>query len=320
VELHLHLEGSLPASVLARLSGARRRKQDAAHLAALYRFQGFRGFLRSYARVCSMFRAPEDLRLAVMEVGRRLRRDAVVHAEIYFSPSVHARNGLSYRAVVDSLEAGAEHVEAGGGPSLLFIADGVRQWGAGEFGRMVREMARNPSSRVVGVGLGGDELAVPIRRFAAAFRRARDLGLAGLVHAGEVGPASSVRDAIRWLRPRRIAHGIRALEDPEVVRTLKGRGITLDICLTSNRRTGAVPPGERHPLPEMMARGLPVTLGTDDPALFHVTLTGEYGRAAALGLRGEDLAKLAVQGARSSLLGRTRREALIRDLGRAWGL
>jgi aminodeoxyfutalosine deaminase len=286
---------------------------------SLYRFDDFRGFLRSYARICSFIRSPDDLRLAVTELGRRLRRDTVVHAEVYFSPSVHARNGMAYRDVVDSLSAGADQVEAGDGPSLLFIADGVRQWGAGEFGRMVRDMARYPSSRVVGVGLGGDELAFPARRFAAAFRRARDLGLAAVVHAGEVGPAASVREAIRWLRPRRIAHGIRALEDPGVVELLREKKVPLDICLTSNRRTGAVPEGERHPLPEIMARGVPVTLGTDDPALFRVTLTGEYGRAAALGLRQGDLARLAVEGARSSLLGGRRRQALIRRLRRAWG-
>jgi len=306
-------------SVLARLSGARRRGQDIARLASLYRFDDFRGFLRSYARICSFIRSPGDLRLAVMDLGRRLRRDAVVHAEVYFSPSVHARNGLPYRAVVDSLEAGARHVEARGGPSLLFIADGVRQWGVGEFSGMVREMARHPVSRVVAVGLGGDELALPARRFAGAFDRARDLGLAAVVHAGEVGPASSVRETIRWLRPRRIAHGIRALEDPGVVEILKRNRIPLDVCLTSNRRTGAVPEGVRHPLPELMVRGVPVTLGTDDPALFHVTLTGEYGRAAALGLNHGELAKLAVEGARSSLLDGQRRHALIRSLRGAWG-
>jgi adenosine deaminase len=284
----------------------------------LYRFEDFHGFLRSYARVCSFFRSPDDLRLAVMELGRRLRRDSVVHAEVYFSPSVHARNGLPYPAVVSSLEAGARHVEARGGPSLLFIADGVRQWGAGELRRVVREMARHPASRVVAVGLGGDELALPARRFAGAFADARAVGLAAVVHAGEVGPARSVEEAIRWLRPRRIAHGIRALEDPGVIGSLKQKRIALDVCLTSNRRTGAVPAGARHPLPELMARGVPVTLGTDDPALFHATLTGEYTRAAALGLDRGMLARLAVEGARSSLLSGSKRRALIRRLQQAW--
>jgi adenosine deaminase len=321
VELHLHLEGSIGPGLLARLSGARQTRSRPARpsdLASLYRFTGFHGFLQAYARVCSFLRAPSDLAAAVRALGRRLWADGVVHAEVFFSPSVHVRNGIPYRDQVEALAAAAEAVERGGGPTLLFVADGVRQWGVDLFRRMVADLARHPSPRVVGIGLGGDETAVPAHRFARAFGEARALGLSAVVHAGEVGGASSVADVLRWLEPRRIAHGIRAVDDGAVLAALRRAAVPLDVCLTSNRRTGAVAPGRAHPLPRLVAAGVRVTLGTDDPALFRVSLSGEYARASALGLDRPSLAATAVQAARSCLMPVDRRRILERRLRRAW--
>jgi adenosine deaminase len=312
VDLHLHLEGSLTASFLGRL--ARQRGEPAPDLG----FRDFAGFLKAFGRACDQLRGPADVARAVVEMGTRLQRDGVVHAEVFVSPAVHRRRGMGWACLADGLEHGAAVVTAAGGPRLLFVADGVRQWGVAPFRSMLAEVARRPSPLLAAVGLGGDETAVPARRFAAAFAAARDLGLPAVVHAGEIGSAAGVAEALNSLRPRRIGHGIAAAGSREVMGLLRRRGVMLDVCLTSNRRTGAVSGGRRHPLPALLAAGLPVSLGSDDPALFRTTLSAEFSRAARLGLTRTDLSNLAVAGARGSLLPPAERRRLTTRLRSAW--
>jgi adenosine deaminase len=146
---------------------------------------------------------------------------------------------------------------------------------------------------VVGFGLGGDETAHPAIDFREAYARGRKAGLLPVVHAGEWAGPESVADALRFLEPVRIAHGIRAVEDPALLRTLVKKGIVCDVCPTSNLRTGAVSRGEAHPLRRMLLAGIRVTLSTDDPGLFGTTLAGEYRRAASWGATGAELERCA---------------------------
>ncbi|MFQ5669827.1 MAG: adenosine deaminase [Acidobacteriota bacterium] len=321
VELHLHLEGSIRRA-LARhlLAEARvpRRSPFASRMAELYRFRDFKGFLRAYAQICSCLTSAEALQRVVRDLGCHLRREGVLHAEIFFSPSVHARNGLPYEDVVGALERGAEAVETAGGPSLRFIADGVRQWGAAVFSEMVASLKRRPSHRVVAVGLGGDEKALPARRFARGFDRARQAGLSAVVHAGEGVSADGVAQAVDWLRPERIAHGIGATGDASVMRRLRRTGTVLDVCITSNLKTAAVSGLHAHPLPRLLEEGIRVTLGTDDPALFRVTLSGEYVKAHRLGVTRTALGRLALEAAHASILPAAARRKLEGRLQRAW--
>jgi adenosine deaminase len=312
VDLHLHLEGALTASFLGRL--ARQRGEPAPDL----RFRDFPGFLKAFGRACDQLRGPSDVARAVVEVGRRLRRDSVVHAEVFVSPAVHRRRGIVWAALADGLEQGAAAVAAAGGPSLLFIADGVRQWGVAPFRAMLAEVARRPSPLLAAVGLGGDETALPARRFASAFAAARDLNLPAVVHAGETGSAAGMAEALAALRPRRIGHGIAAAGSEPVLDLLRRGRVMLDVCLTSNRRTGAVPSGRRHPLRSLLAAGIPVSLGSDDPALFRTTLSREFSRAAGLGLGRKELARLALAGVRCSLLPPARQRRLAAQLRSSW--
>jgi len=169
----------------------------------------------------------------------------------------------------------------------------------------------HPWPRAVGFGLGGEETAVPARDYAGVYARARALGLAPLVHAGEWGGPGSVADALRWLRPVRIAHGLRAAEDPALMRALARRGVVLDACPSSNVATGALPSiGEvARRIRALLGAGIPVTISTDDPGLFGATLHGEFRKLAAAGLTGAELSRLA-HGARAAALsakGRARR-------------
>src|SRR5581483_9402373 len=162
---------------------------------------------------------------------------------------------------------------------------------------VVRRATRYRDRRVVGVGLGGLEAQYPPEPFAPAFAEARAAGLASVPHAGEVAGPASIRGALDALGADRIRHGIRAIEDPELVRELAERRIVLDVTPISNVRTGAVPTLDAHPLPELVGAGVLCSISTDDPEMFDTDLTREYEAACSLGIPPQAFYDAAVEGA-----------------------
>jgi adenosine deaminase len=192
--------------------------------------------------------------------------------------------------------------EAAGNGTVRVLLDSVRHWGPDAAHRVLDAHEATPWPRVVGFGLGGDEASVPARDFHGVYERVRRLSLAPLVHAGEWAGPSSVAEALEELRPVRIAHGVRAVEDPALVARLARSGIPLDVCIASNLATGVVPEGRRHPALELLRAGAAITLSTDDPGLFGTTLRAEYRALAALGATAEELAATAAASLRARLL------------------
>ncbi|MBK9968320.1 MAG: adenosine deaminase [Holophagales bacterium] len=300
-ELHLHLEGSVRPATLVRL--ARRAGSplfpDLAAVRARRRFAGLAGFLSLYRDVCRLLRGPEDFALLARDLTARLRRERITYAEVYVSPAIVERLGLDWLAVRDAVEAVFARHERLGHGRIRVLLDAVRHFGPDAAHRVLDLHARDPWPRVVGFGLGGDEMALPARDFAPVYRRLPRLGLASVVHAGEVGGPDSVADALRWLKPRRIAHGVGAAGDPALVRLLARSGVALDVCPTSNDATGAIPL-PRSPVLALLRAGVTVTLSTDDPGLFGTTLLGEYRRLARLGATPPELAAVARAGFRAA--------------------
>ncbi|MFN7989906.1 MAG: adenosine deaminase family protein [Thermoanaerobaculia bacterium] len=309
-ELHLHLEGAVRASTLVRL--ARRAGSplfpDAASLRARRPFDGLGGFLSLYRDVCRLLRTPGDFALLARDVTWRLRRERIAYAEVYVSPAIVERIGLDWPAVRDAVEGVfAAHERAGHG-RVRVLLDAVRHFGPDAAHRVLDLHARHPWPRAVGFGLGGDELSLPARDFAGVYRRLPRLGLAPVVHAGEAGGPDSVADALRWLKPRRIAHGVGAAADPTLVRRLVRSGVALDVCLTSNDATGAFPL-RRSPVLALLRSGVVVTLGTDDPGLFGTTLSGEYRKLARIGATPRELAGVLRAGFRAAFAPAPRHQA-----------
>ena len=281
-EIHLHLEGSIDLETLLELRAghgddagpeARRR------LGALYRHRDFPDFLAHFRDVCGELRTPEDFALATTRLAGRLVRDNVRHAEVMCSVGIFARRGLPPSEILDAIGAAAAASESGGGPRLRFLLDGVRQWGPGALEELVEiAAAAARGGRVIGVGMGGDESAWPAADFAAAYREARRLGLRTTAHAGEFDGPRSVWEAIEVLEVERIGHGVRALEDAVLVRTLARHRLALECCPTSNIRTRVVASWETHPIAALHRGGVLVTVNSDDPALFGTSL-GEEWRA-----------------------------------------
>jgi aminodeoxyfutalosine deaminase len=163
---------------------------------------------------------------------------------------------------------------------------------------------------IVGVGLGAFELEYPPHLYEDVFRRARDGGLGSEPHAGELGPPDAIREAIHLLHADRLRHGIRAIEDPDLVQELKELGTVLDVCPISNVRVGVVSSLAEHPLPQLVAAGVLCSLSTDDPPMFDTDLTAEYAAACSLGLEPRGFYEAGVAGALCDEQTRTRLAAI----------
>lgn len=278
-EIHLHLEGSVDLETLMALRARRGDDHGPAarrRLAALYHHRDFPDFLAHFRDLCSELRAPDDFAVAISRLAARLARDNVRHAEVMCSVGIFARRGLPPVEILDAVGAAAAAAEEGGGPRLRFLLDGVRQWGPQGLEELVEIAAAARGARVIGIGMGGDESAWPAAAFAEGFREARRLGLRTTVHAGEFDGPRSVWQAIEVLEVDRIGHGIRALEDAELVRTLVRRRLPLECCPTSNMRTHVAPSWRSHPVAALHRAGAFVTVNSDDPALFDTTLGDEW--------------------------------------------
>jgi adenosine deaminase len=292
VELHLHLEGAISGTTLVRLSSRAPAPifPDLASVRARRRALGSpEAFFAFYRDVCRQLRSAADYALVARSLVVRLAKERIRHAEVYVSPAVAETLGLDWFDVRAALEAVFAAHETARRGRIVVLLDVVRHWGPGSADRVLALHEADPWPRVAGFGLGGEEASFPARVFADAFRRARRLGLMPVAHAGEWAGPDSVAETLEHLRPVRIAHGIRAAEDPTLLRLLGRRGIVCDVCPTSNLATGAVAAGAPHPVRALLAAGVPVTLSTDDPGIFGTTLRREYRRVAGWGASGDEL-------------------------------
>ena len=206
----------------------------------------------------------------------------VSHAEVFISPSVWQffHPEIDVRACVRAMREAFDAVR----PALdvLLIADVTRKFGTESAMQTTRMAVELQDLGVIGIGLGGDEARYPAELFEEVYAFARKEGLHTVAHAGEAAGAASVRAAVDVLGAERIGHGIRALEDPQVVELLAQRRIPLEVCPTSNMLTGVARREQPHPLVHLDAAGCIVTIDTDDPALFGTTITDEYAYVAEL--------------------------------------
>ena len=302
-ELHLHLEGSIRPDTAVELLARHDVKITPEEVAQRYRYTNFAGFIDAFKWVTSYLRDPDDYRLITQRLLEELIRQNVVYAEITISVGVMLRRMQNVEANFAAIRETAQSVPFAK-IRTAWIFDCARQFGADAASEVARWAARLSKSGVVAFGMGGDELAFPAVNFRPAFDHARNEGLRIVCHAGEIGGPESIREAIEILGAERIGHGIAAMNDAALAQSLSlRRVVVLEDCPTSNLCTGALAKQvgkpqaglKDHPLPSFIARGVPVTLSTDDPAMFHTDLLSEYSHAASLGLSTQQLLQLAEQ-------------------------
>jgi aminodeoxyfutalosine deaminase len=302
-ELHLHLEGSIRPETAGELAKRHGVSITPEAVAARYNYADFAGFIEAFKWVTSLLRGPEDYALITRRLAEELLGQNVRYAEITISVGVMLRRRQDAEANFNAIRETAESVPFRN-LRIGWIFDAARQWGAQAAMEVAQLAAKMQRAGVVAFGMGGDELAVPTAHFRPAFDTARSEGLRLVCHAGEVGGPESVREAIEILGAERIGHGIAVMNDPALAERLNARRVVLENCISSNLRTGALAkqlnkreasPAE-HPLRRFLEGGIPVTLSTDDPSMFHTDLLTEYSLAASLGLTDRQLIQLAEQG------------------------
>ena len=317
-ELHLHLEGSIEPSTLLELR--RRHGMDGASLAEveqLYKFTDFPGFLTAFKDVTGHLRTPEDYELITYRLMERLKAQNILHGEVIVSVGVCLWRKQDFAAIFEGLERGRVRGEEDLGISLLWIFDAVRQFG-GEKGQSVLDFAIQFRDRnVVAFGIGGDERNGPADWFAEVYKRAAEHGLHRTAHAGESDGPDSIWGALN-LKAERIGHGLTAEKDPELIEELAERQIPLEICVTSNLRTGVCAEIAQHPLRRYFDQGLMLTLNSDDPTMFRSSLVEEYALVQeAFGFTDEHLRELARNSFEASFLAAEKKIAFLNLLDAA---
>ncbi|KAB0683000.1 adenosine deaminase [Aureimonas leprariae] len=274
-ELHCHLEGTASPPLVRRQ--AARYGVDIATLldGDRYRWHDFASFLRAYGAASALFRTEEDYAELAETYLASIAGSGAIYAEFFISPDHAEAAGLSPGAYAAAVAEGIRSAEAEHGIVARLIVVGVRHLGVESVERAARFAAGMPPL-VTGFGLAGDEGAGDPADFARAFAIARDAGLGLTAHAGEFRGADAIRRTLDALQPSRLGHGVRAVEDPDLVRRIAAVGIVLEVCPGSNLALGVYPSPDAHPLPRLRTSGCRVTLNSDDPPFFGTTLAGEY--------------------------------------------
>jgi len=314
IELHVHLEGTVrPETLLeiARRNGYALPVDSVEGVRALYEYSDFGHFIEVFVLTSGALGRAEDFRQIVVEYAEEAHRHGAVYLEAIFSLGLW--RGLDSDEVFSGVCDGAEEARERYGIEIRLTPDIARVYSLDEAMHVVRYAIKYRDRGVVGVGLGGPEAEHPPEPYAPAFELARSEGLASVPHAGEHAGPSSIRGALDALGARRIRHGIRAIDDPELVQELADRRVVLDVCPISNVRTHAVPSLSRHPLPELVAAGVVCSLSTDDPAMFGTDLSKEYAAACELGLEPQGFYEAGLEGALCDQPTR----ATLRELGEA---
>jgi len=315
-ELHVHLEGSIAPTTVMELAARHGVALTLEEATAHYAPGTFDQFIENFIWVTSFLRGPADYALIAQRFAESMKRQNVLYAEVTLSIGVMFRRNQDPAANFAALRDAAAEVSD---VKLKYVWDAVRQWGAQAAMEVARIAVEQRSPDIIAYGIGGDELGLPTADLRPIYDFVASQGMHRLIHAGEIGGPEIVREAVEMLGAERIGHGIGVMRDERTMDFIAARNIPLEVCPTSNLRTGALarqvgwpePGYEHHPLPLFFRRGLPVTLSSDDPAMFETTLTDEYRHTHRMGLTPGELIRLAEASFHHSFLSPEEKRAML---------
>jgi adenosine deaminase len=322
-ELHVHLEGTAPPSLIRRLAERNGMAVPEGVFASddTFAWTDFLHFLRTYDLAASVIRTPEDYRDVTFEYLSGCAEQGAVYVEVIASPDHAAAVGLPDADHYAAIAQGIDDARAAHGIEARIVIAAIRNLGVEGAEDIARRHAEDRHPYVVGFNLVGDEAGYPAGLFARAYEIAANSGLGCTVHAGEHAGPESVREALA-LPITRISHGVRAIEDPAVVAELAEREIVLEVCPTSNVALGLYPTYADHPLGALRSAGVRVTLGSDDPPYFGCSIGSEYALAHEhQGLEEGELLEITRTAVRAAFVDEGRRRTLLdqlSDVGDRW--
>lgn len=281
-ELHVHLEGTATPALVKKLAAENGAKLDPTTFKSDGEFSwtDFWAFLNCYDKAAAAIQSKDDYRLVTYDYLRRCAEEDVLYVETFSSPDHAASAGISYTDHLEGIAAGIDEAKRDFGIEGRIIVTCVRHLGPEKALSVAELFAANPHPYVVGFGMGGDETQFHPKDFAPAFNRAHEAGYATTNHAGEFGGPQSIRDTLNHLPVQRLGHGVRSIEDSELVKELANRQIPLELCPGSNISTDLFGSYPDHPFNRLKEAGCLVTLNSDDPPFFATSIGKEYDRVA----------------------------------------
>lgn len=317
-ELHCHVEGAAAPELVIEQGRKYNQPTDDFIRDNSFVWHDFTSFLAAYDRAADLFRTEDDYARLTEHYLSSLARDGCIYSEVFTSPDHAVRAGLSPQAYTDALGEGMLRAKAKTGIEGRMIVTGVRHFGVESVETAARFAAKCKHPLVTGFGMAGDERSGEAEDFVRAFEIAREAGLGITVHAGEFGGWESVRDALDNYHPSRIGHGVRAIENPDLVKRIADEGIVLEICPVSNIELKVFPSLAEHPFPKLREAGCKVTLNSDDPPYFWTSLKREYDEADKhFGLTQRDLGKITRTAIEAAFVDRKTRAELLARLDAA---
>ncbi|MBC8184469.1 adenosine deaminase [candidate division KSB1 bacterium] len=279
IELHLHLEGAFMLESLMTLIdkyGGDPSINSVEELEKKFIFKDFPHFIETWVWKNQFFKSPEDFEFTTYHTLKDLHKQNVVYTEAFYSPWDFAGNGLGAQEITEAHLSAVNRAEKNFGIQCKLIADISRDVGWENSVQRFKQIIPYRDLGVIGIGLGGSEQQYPNELYEDVFKLAKQEGFHVVAHAGEAAGAESVLSVLDVLKAERIGHGVRAIEDPDLIDKLKENKIPLEVCVTSNLKTGVFPSLEEHPIKEFFEQGLAVNINTDDPTMFGTTLTDEF--------------------------------------------
>lgn len=312
VELHVHLEGSIPHAALFELIqkyGGDPSVPDIAALEKYFEYKDFHQFIEVWSWKNQFLHEYEDFSHIAELTARDMAKQNIRYTELFFSPSLFVRHhGLKVQELTEAIRIGLSKVPE---IQIALIADLIRDYGPECEMTTLKELNDVKDLGVVGIGLGGSENEYPPEPFQPLYQEARRMGFRTNAHAGEASGAESIWGAIQHLRVARIGHGTRAHEDSKLLDYIGEHKIPLELCPTSNVRTGVICSIADHPIRSYFERGLIISVNTDDPKMFGTSLAEEYRLIEQkCGFTRQDICRLVLLGIESSWLSEDRKESL----------
>ena len=317
-ELHCHIEGAASPELVMRQAAKYGADVSAFIKDGSFVWHDFTSFLAAYDASSDLFRSEEDYARLSEHYLTSLARDGAIYSEIFISPDHAKRAGMSPAAYTDALGEGIQRARAKTGIEGRMIVIGVRHFGVEAVETAARFAARKNNPLVTGFGMAGEERFGDIEDYVRAFEIAREAGLGITVHAGELAGWESVKGALDHIRPTRIGHGVRAIENPDLVKRIADEGVVLEVCPVSNVELKVFDGYANHPFAALKAAGCKLTLSSDDPPYFWTSLKKEYEVARThFGLDDKALVALTRTAIEAAFVDRKTRTALLARLNGA---
>lgn len=316
-ELHLHIEGTLEPELMFQLAGRNGITlpyKDIAALRAAYQFGNLQDFLDLYYQGMNVLRTEQDFFDLTSAYLQKMSQQSVRHVEIFFDPQGHITRGITFATAVNGIHAalvqGQKQHHISFGLIMCFLRHLTQ-----DDAMITLDMALVHKDKIIGVGLDSSEKGNPPIKFQQVFARARQEGFRLLAHAGEEGPPEYVYQALDLLKVNRIDHGNSSMQDPALIKRLVDEQIPLTVCPLSNTRLCVVGDMQQHPLPQMLAAGLKVTINSDDPAYFGGYLNENYAAISPLLNNDKNLlAQLARNSFSAAFIDQAQRDRLIAEV------